>query len=160
MTETLVTVPTTLGRWRMAPLDRLRSMWRREEERGDAAVSSEALMSGLDGAAEAGQRLTEKVHAGADGEPLANAASICRWELLILRERLLEWDLTPAFRPIRAQVVRELDGAAAAARTLSSGYRFHNLNRICEGGQALDEHLESLLRIRARLAGEPERATA
>ena len=115
-------------------------------------MSAEVLVSGLDGAAEAGQRLSEKVNAGTDGDPLANAASICRWELLILRERLLEWEFTPSLRTARSQVVRELDGAAAAARTLSSGYRFHNLNRICEGGQAFDEHLEALSRIRTRLA--------
>jgi hypothetical protein len=141
-----------LGRWRAAPLDLLRSLWRREDSVGDTAMLTEVLLNGLDGAAEAGQRLTDKVHAGTDGEPLANAASICRWELLILRERLLEWEFTPAYRTIRTQIVRELDGAAAAARTLSSGYRFHNLNRICEGGQAFDEHLDALSRIRDRLA--------
>ena len=117
-------------------------------------MSADVLINGLDDAAEAGQRLTEKVNAGTDGEPLANAASICRWELLILRERLLEWDFTPALRSARSQIVRELDGAAAAARTLSSGYRFHNLNRICEGGEALDEHLDALSRLRLRLSPE------
>jgi hypothetical protein len=154
MNESLAPTPGMLGRWRSAPLDLLRTIWRREDSNGDAAMSAEVLLTGLDGVFEASQRLTDKVQAGTDGEPLANAASICRWELLILRERLLECDFTPTLRPIRSQVVRELDGAAAAARTLSSGYRFHNLNRICEGGQALDEHLESLSRIRSRLAGE------
>ena|SRR5436309_3440537 len=154
MSETLASAPSMLGRWRTTPFDLLRLIWRREDSNGDPAMSAEVLLNGLDGAAEVGQRLSEKVQAGTDGEPLANAASICRWELLILRERLLEWEFTPALRPIRTQVVRELDGAAAAARTLSSGYRFHNLNRICDGGQALDEHLESLSRIRSRLADE------
>jgi hypothetical protein len=129
-------------------------LWRREDSSGDEGASTEVLVTGLESAAEAGQRLTEKVQSGMDGEPLANAASICRWELLILRERLAEWEFGPALRPLRSQVIRELDGAAAAARTLSSGYRYHNLNRICEGGQALDEHLDALSKLHTRLAGD------
>lgn len=154
MTEILAPAPSVSGRWRVAPFDLFRSLWRRESSSEVLAMSAEVLFTGLDDAAEAGERLRDKVNAGTDGEPLANAASICRWELLILRERLLEWEFTPALRSVRSQVVRELDGAAAAARTLSSGYRFHNLNRICDGGQALDEHLEALARLRARLSSE------
>jgi len=54
---------------------------------------------------------------------------------------------------LRTEIIRHLDDAAAAARTLSSGYRYHNLNRICDGGQQLDEHLQALAQLRARLGG-------
>jgi hypothetical protein len=41
-------------------------------------------------------------------------------------------------------MLRRLDEAAAAARLLSSGHRFHNLERICDGGQVLDDQLAAL----------------
>jgi hypothetical protein len=150
MAHSLANAPGALERVRGASLGAVRALWRREAP-GPATDPSHDLATGLESAAEAGRRLAEQIEQLEENQALANAASICRWELLILRERVLEAEPSMSQRSLRAQVVRHLDGAAAAARTLSSGYRFHNLDRICDGGQALDEHLQSLLQIRARL---------
>lgn len=109
------------------------------------------LTATLDEAAAVGRRLELQVQATPDGKPLANAASICRWELLVLRERLLGAAMEPRERGVHSKIVRHLDSAAAAARTLSLGYRLQSLDRICDGGQALDDHLAALSRLRSRL---------
>ena len=150
MTTSLASSPGTLERWRGASIGAVRALWRREASFTGADTSHD-LAASLESAAESGRRLAEQIELLEENQALANAASICRWELLILRERVLEAEPGMSQRSLRAQVVRHLDGAAAAARTLSSGYRFHNLDRICDGGQALDEHLQALLQIRARL---------
>lgn len=150
MAHSLVTSPGTLERMRDASIGAVRTLWRREAPISGTDASHD-LATSLESAAEAGRRLSEQIELLEENQALANAASICRWELLILRERVLEAEPGMSQRSLRAQVVRHLDEAAGAARTLSSGYRFHNLDRICDGGQALDEHLQSLLQIRARL---------
>lgn len=70
-----------------------------------------------------------------------------------IRERVAELEVPPPHRTVRSEVVRRLEEAAAAARVLSSGHRFHNLDRICDGGQALDDHLAALSMLKQRLAG-------
>jgi hypothetical protein len=145
-----VTSPSALERVRGASLGAMRALWRRDGPLVGTETSHD-LATSLESASDAGRRLADQIEQLEDNQALANAASICRWELLILRERVLEAEPGMSQRSLRAQVVRHLDGAAAAARTLSSGYRFHNLDRICDGGQALDEHLQALLQIRARL---------
>jgi hypothetical protein len=150
MTESLTQSPSAFGRWTGASVDALRSLWRRDETREPAATAVE-LLPGIEGAAEVGRRFAARIHGIEDSQPLANAASICRWELLVLRERVLELSAGPKLRGLQTEIVRHLDEAAAAARILSSGYRFHSLDRICAGGQALDDHLEALEHLRPRL---------
>lgn len=146
MARTLSHSPSLLDRWRGA-------LGRRESARPDRSDALRDLVSSLETATGVGLRLTEQIQASSEGQPLANAASVCRWELLILRERVLGLDVEPQYRSVRSQVARELDGAATAARVLSAGYRLHSLDRICDGGEALDDRLEALARIRSRLAG-------
>ena len=140
-----------LRRWTVGPLGAIRSRWGRDELDQAERTTAEQLVQDLDTAVSIGGRLTEKIQALAEPQPLANAASVCRWELLVLRQRLLESDVVPRFRGVRSQIARHLEGAAAAARIMSNGYRFHNLHSICDGGQALDGHLEALARLRSRL---------
>lgn len=94
--------------------------------------------------------LAERVAASTDQQELANAAGICRWELLRLGERVR--DVTYS-RPKGhwATLMRHLTGGAAAAQILSSGYRFHSIDRICRGGEELEQHLEPLARLRIKL---------
>lgn len=132
-------------------MDAFRSVWRRQVVDAASVQAGEELVAKLDAAAHSGARLVEQVQASADSQALANAASICRWELLVLRERVLEMEVPGRYNGARSELAHRLDGAASAARVLSYGYRFHSLDRICNGGQALDEHLSALQRLRARL---------
>jgi hypothetical protein len=72
--------------------------------------------------------------------------------MMQLRERVAELEVPPPHDTVHTEVVRRLEEAAAAARLLSSGHRFHNLERICDGGQALDDHLAALSDLKNRLA--------
>jgi hypothetical protein len=120
----------------------------------DAQPGADQLISILDEAAEMGQQVAEEISATHGAQPTANAASICRWRLLKLRERLQAVEGTPRLKSVREEALRHIDAAASAAQAMSYGYRLHNLDRICDGGQALDDHLGALARIRTRLAGQ------
>lgn len=152
MVEILASPPTVLGRWRAGSISVLRSVWSRGEQAAIPAEATDELLGAIDAADALSHRLTEQMSASSDSQVLANAASICRWELVILRERVLELDMPSPLQSLRTRIVRHLDGAASAARLLSSGYRFHHIDRICDGGQALDDHLESVRTLRSRLA--------
>lgn len=115
-------------------------------------MAARDLLDAIDQTMGAGQRLMDTLRDSVENEPLANAASICRWELLVLRERIAELGGAGAPRPAQAETIRAVDGAAAAAHVLGNGYRFHNLDRICQGGEALAAHLHALEQTRARLA--------
>jgi hypothetical protein len=119
-------------------------------------VSAEQLIRILDEAAEMGQAVAEEVSATKGAQPTANAASICRWKLLKLRDRLVEVDSTGRMKGIREETQKHLEAAAKAAQAMSYGYRLHNLDRICDGGEALDDHLGALARIRSTLAPQPQ----
>lgn len=72
-------------------------------------------------------------------ERLANAAAVYHWRLHALRERLRDVAPPPGLRGWHRVLVASLDAAVHATRLLSSGYRFSNLRRICDGGLLLDE---------------------
>jgi hypothetical protein len=144
--------PFAAARWGQGAFGALKSAFQRGKiDAGDPATADE-LVARLDNATDVGSRLAQQAREAEDVAPLANAASICRWELMVLRERVLETDVPPRLERTRAELVRLLDGTAAAARTMSAGYRFHSLDRICDGGEALDDHLTALGRLRSRLA--------
>jgi hypothetical protein len=109
------------------------------------------LAHAIQDAIAAGQRLLESLRQSVENEPLANAASICRWELLVLRERIRETSVPDSLRSTQVDAIRAVDAAAAAAHMLGNGYRFHNLDRICQGGEALEAQLEALDRVHTRL---------
>jgi hypothetical protein len=135
----------------MTALGLIRSLWRNETPRASSDTPEE-LLECLDSAVALRDRLAEKVADSIDREPLANAASICRWEIMLLRDRVAALNLPRAHQAAHTQVLRQLDEAANAARQLSSGYRYTSLDRICDGGQALDDRLEALAQLRERLA--------
>jgi hypothetical protein len=130
-------------------------LWRRREAADPAEADSErGLVVALDKTAEIADRLTQQLRTTpAPSQPVANAASICRWELMVLRERIRMQPINRRMEAIQVKVLRHLDGAGAAAATLSRGYRFHDLDSICRGGEALDEHIDALAKIRGRLVG-------
>ena len=130
----------------------LRALWRGGGEDPPPRVEApQELIDCLEAASELSSRFSEQVAASSDHQPLANAASICRWEILQLRDRVADLELAPPHHTVRSDIVRRLDEAAAAARLLSNGHRFHNLERICDGGQALDDHLAALSVLKERL---------
>ena len=136
----------------MTAFGALRSLWRASAVLSPTRERPQELIACLESAAALGRRLAEQVEATTDHEPRANAAAICRWEILVLRDRVEGLRLPSEYERTRTQIVRRLEDAAVAARQLSNGYRFPSLDRICEGGQALDDHLEALGQIRERLA--------
>jgi len=138
-----------IGRWTGASVGALRS-FRRHNDTAMAGPSAKEVEPILDAAAAVAASFAQRTGGTEGSQALANAASICRWELLVLRERILQLGVTTQCQALQAEIVRHLEDAAAAARVLSSGYRFHSLDRICEGGQALDDHLEALERLRTR----------
>lgn len=119
-----------------------------------ATGSREALLLLLDEAAIVADDLARQVAASDESQPLANAASICRWELGRLRARGEAIKLVAEGRAERASILRHLDEAMKAAQILSTGYRFHSLDRICHGGQSLDDHFDALARLRIKLAAQ------
>jgi hypothetical protein len=121
-----------------------------------ATGSRQALVFVLDEVATIGEELAQQVAASDDSQPLANAASICRWQLGRLRARAEAIAAAGGDRNHRASIIRHLTEGMKAAQVLSAGYRFHSLDRICRGGQALDDHLEALARLRIKLAALPD----
>jgi len=130
----------------------LRSLWGGGESSTSPVEPPQELIACLETASDVGRRFAEHVAASSDHQPQANAASICRWEMMQLRERVAELEVPRPHQTLHSEVVRRLEEAAAAARLLSSGHRFHNLDRICDGGQALDDHIAALSDLKDKLA--------
>lgn len=115
------------------------------------AASRHGLLSVLDDVAEVAERLADSIATSGSGQPGANAASVCRWELGRLRDRAKRVDVAGKDRSHRAAIVRHLDEGITAAQILSAGFRFHSLDRICRGGADLDDRLAELARLRVKL---------
>lgn len=111
-----------------------------------------ALIDCLDEVAGIAARLGEQVAASQEQQAQANAAAICRWRLLTLRGRLEQLDLGGEEKHVQSKIARQLQDASTSAQTLSGGYRCRNLDRICRGGQALDDRFEALAKLRVTLA--------
>jgi hypothetical protein len=125
--------------------------WRQAQAPAALAASRHALISVLDEVAETAEQLADQVAEANESQLRANAASICRWELARLKERVLEVPAQKGDRPYQNQMARYLDEGMTAAQILSTGYRFHSLDRICRGGRALDDQFEALARLRVKL---------
>src|SRR4030095_3337201 len=115
-------------RCRRLKVSSLVPLWLRggAEAPAEPVAAPEDLVACLETATAVGRRFAEQVAASIDHQPLANAASICRWEILQLRERVADLEVPPPHQNAHTEVVRRLDEAAAAARLLSNGHRFHN----------------------------------
>jgi hypothetical protein len=75
----------------------------------------------------------------ADGEKLANAAAVHRWEAATLGQGLGRVTPPPALARAHAEVIAALQMASRAAQLLSSGSRYHNSNAVCDGQTHLEE---------------------
>lgn len=115
------------------------------------AAGRHALLTVLDDVADVAHQLGDQVDASGESQARANAAAICRWELGRLRERVQQIPAPAPDRGYQMQVVRHLNDGMTAAQILSTGYRFHSLDRICRGGRALDDQFEALARLRIKL---------
>ena len=115
------------------------------------AASRHALLTVLADVIEVADQLADQVSVSNDSQPRANAASICRWELARLKARVLQIPAQGTDTAHQASVVRHLDEGMTAAQILSTGYRFHSLDRICRGGRSLDDQFEALARLRIKL---------
>jgi len=115
-------------------------------------ATTDQLVRILDEAAQMGQLVTDEITNTKGPQPTANAASICRWKLLKLRDEIAGVEGSGRLKSTRDEALKHLEGAASAAQSMSYGYRLHNLDRICDGGEALDDHMSALARLRARLA--------
>jgi hypothetical protein len=118
---------------------------------GAVAASRHALLTVLEDVEEVADQLADQVSVSDDSQPRANAASICRWELARLRERVSQIPAQGVDGPQLSAVVRHLNEGMTAAQILSTGYRFHSLDRICRGGRMLDDQFEALARLRIKL---------
>jgi len=74
-----------------------------------------------------------------DSERLANTAAILRWEFNQLARAHAGREAPPQARQLHAEVEQSLLTAQRACQMLSNGYRFHNLDKICDGGELLDQ---------------------
>ena len=120
------------------------------------AISRHALVTLLDEVSAVAGHLAEQVADSADGQPRANAASICRWELGRVRAKVGAIPTDSTDRRHQSMILKRLDDAATAAQILSAGYRFHSLDRICSGGHSLDDQFEALARLRVKLVASQE----
>jgi hypothetical protein len=154
MAEFLLRAPFLFGKWRSSH-GAGRAATRMSGTPSEAELAEmRELGDAIGRAIGAGQRLMDALRDSVENEPLANAASICRWELMVLRERLSAISGPSTLREVQAESIRDVDGAAAAAHMLGNGYRFHNLDRICQGGESLTIYLDGLERIRAKLESQ------
>src|SRR5437868_6930227 len=129
MAESIFRPATVLHWWRAAGFDR-KTAWRNDPVTERAEPATDQLITILDEAAETGRRVSEEVvNAVAASQPTANAASICRWKLLTLRQRMLDMGGARRFGENGEAALRHIEEAATAAQRLSYGYRLHNLDR-------------------------------
>lgn len=137
-----------------------RTVWRSNGVAVSHSGTRQALVGLLDDVAGIAGRLADRAAASSDSQSQANAAAICRWELLTLCQHLSQLELPREARSLQSKMVRHAAEAAEAAQVLSAGHRFRNLDRICRGGQNLDDHFEALARLRVKLAAIPADLTA
>src|SRR5581483_10109917 len=103
MAESIFRPAAVLHWWREASVER-KSFGRNSKQRSPVVsehveAGTDQLINILDEAAETGRRVAEEVSAASQAQPTANAASICRWRLLTLRQRLLDLGGKQRFGP-------------------------------------------------------------
>jgi len=85
-------------------------------------------------------------------ERLANAAAVYHWYLSGVRDRLQNLQPAPSLSIWHEGLVGAVEAAFRATQLLSSGYRFHNVRRICDGGVLLEEAQAQARAVRDALA--------
>ena len=85
-------------------------------------------------------------------ERLANAAAVYHWYLSSVRDRLQDLQAPPTLSVWHEGLVGAVEAALRATQLLSSGYRFHNIRRICDGGVLLEEAQAQARAVREALA--------
>src|SRR5262249_49304102 len=85
-------------------------------------------------------------------ERLANAAAVYHWYLSSVRDRLQSLQPAPALSIWHEGLVGAVEASFRAPQLLSSGCRFHNVRRICDGGVLLEEAQAQARLVRDALA--------
>jgi hypothetical protein len=97
------------------------------------------------------QQWVEQVESLTDDERIANIASIQGWEMASLAERLGACTPPPGLETVHANCTRAFELARRAGRLLSTGYRYHSTDALCDGHASLDDARQLYLSAMARL---------
>lgn len=97
------------------------------------------------------QQWVEQVESLKDDERIANIASTQSWEMASLSERLGACTPPPGLEGIHARCNRAFELARRAGRLLSTGYRYHSTDALCDGHASLEDARQLYLSAMARL---------
>lgn len=87
-------------------------------------------------------------------EQLANAAAVYHWRLHVLRDRLRVAAVPSSLQGWHRVLLASLDDACHALRSISGGYRYYHVRRICEGELLLDEARQQVAAVRDLFAAQ------
>ena len=106
------------------------------------------------------QQWIETVETISDSERVANSASTQSWEMASLGERLGACTPPAGLAPLHERCLKAFAFGRKAGRLLSTGYRYHNSDSLCDGIAALEDARQLHLSAIAELAAlsSPERS--
>jgi hypothetical protein len=106
------------------------------------------------------QQWREQMETAVDSERIANIASTQSWEMASLGSRLDACTPPEGLEGLHRGCVKSFQLARRAGQLLSTGYRYHNSDALCDGHATLDDarrlYLSALAEF-ADLASLPER---
>jgi hypothetical protein len=107
------------------------------------------------------QQWREQMETASDSERIANIASTQSWEMASLGSRLDACTAPEGLEGLHSRCVKSFQRARRAGQLLSTGYRYHNSDALCDGHATLDDarrlYLSALAEL-ADLASLPEPA--
>ena len=105
------------------------------------------------------QQWREQMETTADSERIANVASTQSWEMASLGSRLEACTPPEPLDTLHARCIKSFQLGRRAGQLLSTGYRYHNADALCDGHATLDDarrlYLSALAEF-ADLASLPE----
>lgn len=106
------------------------------------------------------QQWIENVESVSDTERIANIASTQSWEMAALGERLGACTPPEGLGPLHERCLKAFTFGRKAGRLLSTGYRYHNSDALCDGHASMEDARRLYLSAMADLAAlsSPERS--
>lgn len=98
------------------------------------------------------QQWIENVETVSDTERIANTASTQSWEMASLGERLGACTPPTGLGPLHERCLKSFTYGRKAGRLLSTGYRYHNSDALCDGHAAMEDARRLYLSAMADLA--------
>jgi len=125
----------------LRPFRWLSSLFHRPPEPEPEAVEDyrAAILPLLERAERLYQQWLEDVETVSDSERLANIASTQSWELATLSERLQACTPPEALAGTHAKCTEAFRLTRRAGQLLSTGYRYHSSDALCDGHALLDD---------------------